>query len=531
VLLLLVWGTRSFGQDSAVQISLSSYSIKDVASDETITTRSLGIPNVLVGERVYLNVETAALSFKEIHWSISPPEGSGEPLEAGAGPSATFIADALGPYDVRVRVTTSRNEVHEARIWIHAGTYVGSGSIVDTGNGAQCINCHDQLVEAWQKTGHGTIFERGINSDFDQFDESCLRCHAMGYRDDVKAGEWQRENWAVPKEIREGNFAALVARHPEIANLTSVQCESCHGPGSEHMGEVDKNQISSSSASETCGYCHESMSESSVYSQYLGSAHVLSMDTPKERLDMNRKPCAPCHTNQGYLQVVLGGGESDAPYEEALGLVCVTCHDPHVGDAGTGMLRAGEVEKACGCHDRIFRDEADYFSVCPQGSIVKATGGKEFEGRTYPVGKHATVEKNCAGCHMVEVTNRDLADRVGSHTFKVATKGNGPVVMNTQGCLGCHESMSLEWMRASQAKTIELMDTLVDLLPKRSEAPDEPKFPAEPTLSEKESMASYNYYTVLQDGTRGVHNPPYIRQLLQDSIDALVRKDSVNSKK
>jgi predicted CXXCH cytochrome family protein len=515
-----------FGQEPAVQISLSSYSVKDVASDETVTTRSLGIPNVLLGERVYLIVDTAELSVKEIQWSLESPEGSGARLDTTAWPSAAFITDVVGPYDARVRVTTSMDEIHEARIWIHAGTYVGSGSIVDTGNEAQCVHCHDPLVDTWKKTGHGTIFRRGIDGAFDRFDESCLECHAMGYRDDVKAIEWQRENWAVPKEIREGNFAALVAGHPKIANLTNVQCESCHGPGSEHMGDTDKNQIFSSSTSGTCGYCHEFSSKSSVYSQYLGSAHVLTMDTPKERVDMNSKPCAPCHTKQGYQQVILGGDESSAPYEEPVGIVCVTCHDPHSGEAGTGMLRAGEVEKSCGCHDRIFRNEPDYFSVCPQGYIVEGTGGKELEGKTYPVGKHATVEKNCAGCHMVQVTDQELVDRVGGHTFKVATKGDAPIVMNTQGCLGCHDSMGLERMRESQAKTKKLMDTLADLLPKRAEAPDEPKFPADPTLSEKESMASYNYYTVLQDGTRGVHNPSYVRQLLQDSIDAIAQEDS-----
>ncbi|NIM14595.1 MAG: hypothetical protein GTO45_21480 [Candidatus Aminicenantes bacterium] len=36
-------------------------------------------------------------------------------------------------------------------------------------------------------------------------------------------------------------------------------------------------------------------------------------------------------------------------------------------------------------------------------------------------------------------------------------------------------------------------------------------------------MASYNYYTILRDGTYGVHNPVYIRQLLEHSIEALRR--------
>ncbi len=174
MLLLLVCGTSSFGQENVVQISLASYSVKDVASDDNVDTRSLGIPNVLVGERVYLNAETSELDIAEIHWSLQPEAESHARLSDSSGRGVTFVADVEGQFDVRLRVTTSGRKVHEARLWVNVGRYVGTGSIVDNGNGAQCVNCHDQLVDSWQGTGHATIFQRGIDGLFDRYDESCL---------------------------------------------------------------------------------------------------------------------------------------------------------------------------------------------------------------------------------------------------------------------------------------------------------------------------------------------------------------------
>ena len=42
-------------------------------------------------------------------------------------------------------------------------------------------------------------------------------------------------------------------------------------------------------------------------------------------------------------------------------------------------------------------------------------------------------------------------------------------------------------------------------------------------LTEVEKSAAYNYWLIAKDGTFGVHNPPYTKELLLESIQVLKR--------
>lgn len=285
------------------------------------------------------------------------------------------------------------------------------------------------------------------------------------------------------------------------------------------------------------------VNEPSIQDQWAHSPHAGSMNTPEEQIKMNKTGCAHCHTAQGYWEVILEGKESTAPYENPTGLDCLACHDftPDLTCKGChGMkidgkptetpLRAGKVENACtGCHDILVQNDTEDFSSCPQGSLLKGKGGAEFNGKTYKTGGHSKVEKNCAGCHMAASPGGKDALELGGHTFRVITKGKTPRVFNPNGCTPCHDNMTYEFVKNSQAKYKKLMETLRDLLPQKpkgtAKSPDQsPKFPKDPSLNKIEAMAAYNYYQVLKDGTYGVHNPVYIKKLLEDSIDALGKR-------
>ncbi len=82
-------------------------------------------------------------------------------------------------------------------------TYVGSES---------CAACHPKSFAVWSKSGHGHAFE-SLNYRDSKMDPSCVKCHVVGF------GE-------------PGGYLRSMADEKRLIN---VGCESCHGPGSEHM--------------------------------------------------------------------------------------------------------------------------------------------------------------------------------------------------------------------------------------------------------------------------------------------------------
>lgn len=77
---------------------------------------------------------------------------------------------------------------------------------------AKCKFCHQgekngEIYEKWQETPHATAFES--LGEAHQNDDACLKCHTTGFGGAIAAG-------TKPEDLR------------------GVQCESCHGPGSEY---------------------------------------------------------------------------------------------------------------------------------------------------------------------------------------------------------------------------------------------------------------------------------------------------------
>jgi len=260
----------------------------------------------------------------------------------------------------------------------------------------------------------------------------------------------------------------------------------------------------------------------SLHDQWANSPHAGSLDTPEEKVSLNKPGCAKCHTAEGYREVILAGKASTAPYENVTGITCAACHDMEKISKDDPAIRAGNVEKSCiGCHRILSFDAANL-----QGSMVKGMGGAEFEGEKYKSSAHGMIPKNCAGCHMAESPEGDRALYLGGHTFLTAAEFEGKRELNPNACVGCHKDITMDDVAKSQAQFEELLADLENLLPKQEgENPDsdvhKPKCPKDPSLSPVEAMASFNYYFVLNDGTRGLHNPTYCKKLLEDSIAAL----------
>ncbi len=82
-----------------------------------------------------------------------------------------------------------------------AATYLGA---------AKCKMCHSKQHATWMKMKHSGAIS-SLSAE-EQKKPECVKCHVTGY------GE-------------PGGFESM-EKTPDLAN---VQCEACHGPGSNHM--------------------------------------------------------------------------------------------------------------------------------------------------------------------------------------------------------------------------------------------------------------------------------------------------------
>ncbi|MBI5049756.1 MAG: cytochrome c family protein [Nitrospirae bacterium] len=116
-------------------------------------------------------------------------------------------------------------------------TFLTIGATIGEGAGyvgaAKCKACHMKQYKAWEKTKMATSFENlkpGVkaaektkakldpNKDYTT-DQKCLKCHTTGYG-------------------KSGGFKSFA----ETPKMVNVQCEACHGPGSEFTQIMKKNK-------------------------------------------------------------------------------------------------------------------------------------------------------------------------------------------------------------------------------------------------------------------------------------------------
>jgi hypothetical protein len=81
-----------------------------------------------------------------------------------------------------------------------------------------CQTCHAEEYEVWKSTGHAKAYAT-LSSASKEFNLDCVGCHVTGYE-------------------RPGGSTVT-----HVADLTNVQCETCHGPGEKHAATADKTLI------------------------------------------------------------------------------------------------------------------------------------------------------------------------------------------------------------------------------------------------------------------------------------------------
>jgi hypothetical protein len=482
-----------------------------------------------------------------------------------------LVPDLVGHYQVNATVSTGAGDIQLTQ-FVTGATYIGAGKLeLEFHDPPQCARCHSDKYTGWQGTKHATAMTRkidGVGVSF--FGPQCLKCHNLGYDaapaaknggfDDVA----QLTNWIFPSEAEPGNWDAMPADLKEVSN---VQCENCHGPGSQHSRTGgNPAHITVSTSSGDCGQCHEAPPYHTKNAQWNLSRHAVSTRYPTGE---NRSACVGCHSGVGFIDRVDGVPEGlrRTEYEA---IVCATCHDPHDAtnphqlrkvdgvtlNNGVEITQGGNGRICMNCH--IARQNGEEYAATangssrfgphygPQTDMLSGKNAVEY-GRYIPSSAHlSAVKDSCVSCHMHKVENGNPAKNLaGEHTFKnVWDKGtpdnHADDVDLIGACVSCHGNItSFDFARQDydangtidgvQTEVRSLLNQLGKLLPPYGD----PAVNISSAYTRTELKAAYNYQFVLEDGSFGVHNTSYAVNLIKASIaditgDGTILGDSDN---
>ena len=96
-----------------------------------------------------------------------------------------------------------------------------------------CQQCHQQEYLQWSATRHAFAYETLLKKER-YFDAGCVSCHTTGL--------------GYPTGFQIGD---------QDSTLKGVQCETCHGPGKQHVGNPKKTNIRSAADTGLCLECHD----------------------------------------------------------------------------------------------------------------------------------------------------------------------------------------------------------------------------------------------------------------------------------
>jgi hypothetical protein len=149
---------------------------------------------------------------------------------------------------------------------------------------AICRRCHEDVYQAWLATPHALAYE-ALEEKGKQSDSDCVQCHTTGNGDPtgfvLLPDEVLKSDAGGPSFGHNGENAAepgAVSAGTET-DFRAVQCEACHGKGTEHVrGGMDFLKVTESE----CTVCHDFKNSPDFdYGEYLPhvSCKVLMEDS------------------------------------------------------------------------------------------------------------------------------------------------------------------------------------------------------------------------------------------------------------
>jgi hypothetical protein len=579
--------------------NIKDYGLVNVQGASGLSTIGVGQPAYL---EVLVNNAVTNSDITNVTWALTvKPAGSSAALvESPLGPNVpTFKAadqanssgtpvykvagrsllrpDVRGTYTVSASIQTASSGSTNLTQSITAGTYMGLNT---------CALCHSggtiapNMMTPWSQTLHASVFTRGINGQSGpNYNADTLSSHTVGFDAAATATNGGFDDvalqaaWTFPLTLNSNNWGSVPT---PVRNLANVQCESCHGPGSEHAFSLgNTNLISKSFIAGNCAQCHDNKDPFNgpgiKVAEWNNSRHAHSTRTPS---GANRQNCVRCHTAPGFRNFVELGGTTYVTNTVYEAITCAACHDPH--DAtnphqlraahtytlpeGTTVTNVGSGALCMTCHHsrngEVNQNIENYKLGKPtwaNGSsfgVHDSTAGDMIEGvnaytygKEIPSGSHNAVIPNvCVGCHMQPVApDHPAFTKAGGHTYSmsypVVSGGVTKTVDLVDVCVKCHGHIEeFNFARKDydgdgvidgvQTEVQHLLDNLSRLLPNSTYRADGNyvadglvKSPSVKTnWQTKFLQAAWNWQFVNVEGSKGIHNAPYAVGVLKASI-------------
>jgi hypothetical protein len=388
------------------------------------------------------------------------------------------------------------------------------------------VNTHANWSETLHAGALDTLEQMGQGDN-----ASCVPCHTVGF------GE-------------EGGFVDRATTN----DLAGVGCEACHGAARDHVENVEDETLRPTVdiSSALCGRCHTG-THHPTYDQWQESGHASVTETVAEDVTVSggfyTNTCGVCHVGDVYYRAALQG--ETVPEDEFVGsavddlngVTCAVCHDPHMRTDNAAMpdegrdfqLRFPEVAtptatntiaaatsparfNQCGqCHHSRGRDwtatsRGPHHSVQSNvyvGEMPMPAGSEPLVFSRVSV--HSFAPEQCATCHMYRQDfQSEVAPAISGHSFEI----------NRLSCAatGCHPSTAQA--RAVQATLRAEIDGRLEDIEARLDAWGNWEYSAtggpedQDAIPDEIKQARFLLKYAESDGSLGMHNPAYIRDLL-----------------
>jgi hypothetical protein len=332
----------------------------------------------------------------------------------------------------------------------------------------------------------------------------------------------------------------------------------CEGPkgAAGAAGTDGTDGLDGADGNVTCLVCHSDGNLQAIRHQFAGSQHALGEYVAYAG---GRGSCSRCHGHEGFVAFAEGleaqNFSNPSPWQ------CSTCHGLHqtfeaedyalrmteavsIWDDGTFALKGnsflgiqGNSNLCANCHqsrraEPNLASPGETFTITSThygphhsaaANTVAGAGFAEIVGSVaYPAaGSNYHLAASCTGCHMYE----------GDHSWNPSL----------EACNGCHATNDFDY-GGVQTEIEELLDELRDRLivlgvvePGHDEEfvidqetgevilheTIEGYHPVPGTYPMAQARAFFNWTGLDEDRSLGVHNPKYVKALLENSLDSI----------